>query len=182
LNNLKMENQKGFTIIELMISIFVLTIAIIGAYNAFTIMDLLTSNSMDRFTAAYLAQEGVEIIRNIRDTNWLEGVSWTDGLDDCASGCEVDYKTFGDEFTPLSPYVETLLLVDETGFYNYESGEETKFKRKVTITPLQTAGEENDILKVEVEVFWSGTKSMIYYLNSEAEESIKAEEYLYNWH
>ena len=182
-----MQKQRGFTIIELSISIFILAIAIIGAYNAFTIMDILTSNSSDRFTAAYLAQEGVEIVRNIRDTNWLESASWTDGLEDCESGCQADYKTFGTTETPLKPWTGTDAdyLCMENNFYvlDDECADQnvTRFKRKITITPIQTPGEEDDILKVEVEVSWTSKKGAVYFLDETSKESIIAEEYLYNW-
>ena len=63
--------NKGFTLIELVISIFLLCFVIIGVYNAFSIIVILTSDTSDRLTATYLAQEGIEIVRNIRDTNWL---------------------------------------------------------------------------------------------------------------
>ncbi len=178
--------SKGFTVIELVLSIFVLSIAIIGSYNAFTIMDILTSNSSDRFTAAYLAQEGIEIIRNIRDTNWIEDEDWTtglwDGIADCSSGCEyeADYKTFG----TLFPFDDNYLCF-ENDFYTLNpecsSENQTKFKRKITITPLDVPGGEidnKDILKVSVEVSWDEKSNILF---EKQKQSITAEEYLYNW-
>ena len=173
--------KNGFTIIELVITIFVLSIAVIGAYNAFTIMNILTSNSSDRFTAAYLAQEGIEIVRNIRDTNWIEEDDWTAGLSD--GDWEADYKTFGDEMTPLEPYGSgSYLLVDENGFYNYLSGDETKFKRKIALTSLPIPGTEEDvfdILKVSVTVSWDEKANILH--REKQEQLITVEEYLYNW-
>ena len=177
--------KKGFTVIELVLSIFVLSIAIIGSYNAFTIMDILTSNSSDRFTAAYLAQEGIEIVRNIRDTNWIEDKDWTtglwDGSADCSSGCEyeADYKTFG----TLFPFDDNYLCF-ENDFYTLNpecsSENQTKFKRKITITPLLTPGGLQDILKVSVKVFWDEKANMLH--EDAEEQSITVEEYLYNWY
>jgi prepilin-type N-terminal cleavage/methylation domain-containing protein len=73
------KNNHGFTLIELIISVFILSIAIVGIFGAFSIMIILTSDAADRLTATYLAQEGIEIVRNIRDTNWLN-------MDVCSSG------------------------------------------------------------------------------------------------
>ena len=63
--------SAGFTIIELIISISILSVAIVGIFSAFSIITILTSDSADRLTGTYLAQEGMEIVRNIRDNNWL---------------------------------------------------------------------------------------------------------------
>ena len=151
--------SKGFTIIELIIAIFVLSVAVVGIFSAFSIIVVLTSDTADRLTATYLAQEGMEIVRNIRDTNWLYmdicaanmipfpmGVTcpatWVDKLNVCASGCEADYTTAGTGTTmPSSISVWAspgrYLKIDSSqysttyGFYNYLSGTDSKFKRKI---------------------------------------------------
>jgi prepilin-type N-terminal cleavage/methylation domain-containing protein len=185
------KKSKGFTVIELMISIFILSIAIIGAFNAFTTMDILTSSSTDRFTAAYLAQEAVEVVKNIRDTNWLRmesdsSVAWSTGLSDintdCTAGCELDYKTFGVTGSLLYPWTERYLYIDSNGFYVYESTDNkiTKFKRKVTITPIESSEGVYDILKVVVQVYWDEKANMLH--PDKSEDSIIVEEYLYNWY
>jgi len=188
MNIKNIQNNKGFTLIELSISIFVLAIAIIGAYNAFTTMDILTSNSTNRFVAVYLAQEGIEIIRNIRDTNWIEEEDWDNGLTECQDGCEADYKTFGDTSTPLYPWSgegNNLWTNDTSYAYFYPSDYtncvETQFKRKITITPLSING-IYDVLKVRVEVFWEEKDNIFNLELNDFENSITVEEYLYNWY
>lgn len=34
-----------------------------------------------RLTAYYLAQEGLEGLRNVRDTNWMQNITWNEGMD-----------------------------------------------------------------------------------------------------
>src|SRR3989344_4749088 len=58
--------KTGFTIIELVISIFIITVAVVGVYSAFSLAVILSSDAANRLTAAYLGQEGQEIERNIR--------------------------------------------------------------------------------------------------------------------
>ena len=89
-------NSKGFTLIELIIAIFILSVAIIGVFSAFSLVAELTSAASSRLKASFLAQEGLEIIRNMRDSNWLQGNGWTDGIliEPCGTtGCEADYRT-----------------------------------------------------------------------------------------
>jgi len=68
--------QRGFSLIEVMIGIMILTIAIVSA--AGLLVNLQKSNQINLQTvqAYYYAVEGLEAVRNIRDTNWLHNRSW----------------------------------------------------------------------------------------------------------
>lgn len=143
---MKTMNQKGFTLLELTVAIFVIMVGIIGALSALQRATSTTFVSSSKLTAAYLAQEGIEIVRNLRDTNWIAGLSWDYGIicsPPSPCDCEADYN---DKF--LNSYDENHYLRIDNGFYNYDSGEETKFKRKITIS------KEPDILKISVQVSW----------------------------
>ncbi len=63
--------NKSFTLIEVIIAIFILTMGTVGAFSLIQRTIAFTSISSSRLTAAYLAQEGMEIARNIRDSNYL---------------------------------------------------------------------------------------------------------------
>lgn len=176
--------KKGFTIIELIISIFILSIAIIGVYASFSVMNILSSEASDRLVAAYLAQEGLEIIRNIRDTNWIEAsqvglVAWDDGLEPCEGdlGCEVDYKTTGSVANPVYPWQDRFLKISENNaFYGYSDGLDTKFKRKITVDKTLAPY----ILKVAAEVSWRQKPTIIN--PNGKEDSIVVEDVLYDWY
>lgn len=143
---MKTMNQKGFTLLELTVAIFVIMVGIIGALSALQRATSATFVSSSKLTAAYLAQEGIEIVRNLRDTNWIADLSWDNGIICCFAppcDCEADYN---DKY--LNLYQENHYLRIGNDFYNYDSGKETKFKRKITIS------KEPDILKISVQVFW----------------------------
>ncbi len=70
-NKLQPKNSTGFTLIEIIIAIAILSFGIILVYGSFASVVNSTYNISARFTAAYLAQEGFEIVRNIRDTNFI---------------------------------------------------------------------------------------------------------------
>ena len=162
--NVKM--NKGFTILEAIAAIFVMTVGVLGAYAVVQQIIVYNSISSSRLTAAYLAQEGIEIVRNIRDTNWVEGVasSWYEGLTGCASGYEADYDD-----TDLSCWSDPgrFLELQAGGFYSYDSGTQPKFKRKITIVLVGT-----NELKVSVEIQWQ-EKGQNYPLT--------VQENLYDW-
>jgi prepilin-type N-terminal cleavage/methylation domain-containing protein len=155
---------RGFTLLEIIIVIFVVLVGLTGPLSLITQTINLTTNSSSRLIAAYLGQEGIEIVRNIRDGNWLEQrtattTPWNDGL--AAGDWEADYNDNG-----LTTSTERNLKING-GFYNYDSGTETKFKRKITITP-----EEDYILKVSIQTQWED-RGKSYQMT--------VQENLYNW-
>lgn len=166
--------KNGFTMIELIITIAILSFGIIGVYMAFSPFVMLNYSISWRFKAVYLAQEGFEVIRNIRDNNFINGSIWTaGGLTSCEEGCQADYKTgtsvesFDNQLKPYDP--NNFLKINGDGFYSYDAGIDTIFKRKITIT--QASG--TDTLKVNVQVFWDYNGQPFNF------ETIG---YLYNWH
>jgi hypothetical protein len=175
----------GFTIIELIITVFILSIAVIGVFSAFSVMVIMTSSISDRLVAGYLAQEGAEIIRNIRDNNWLkmdedpESYTWDYEIYKCfgSVGCQVDYTTLY-LTNPIAPYSnEKYLNIDENNFYSYKDGQETKFKRKITMEYLPNS---DYAIKVKVEVFWKEKPSILN--PNEDQGVIEIENVLYNWY
>ncbi|OGZ63779.1 MAG: hypothetical protein A3A98_00620 [Candidatus Staskawiczbacteria bacterium RIFCSPLOWO2_01_FULL_40_39] len=165
--------KNGFTMIELIITIAILSFGIIGVYTAFNPIASLTYTIALRFNAAYLAQEGLEIVRNLRDNNFIEEVEWSEGLLICEIGCQADYKTGTSVQTPenaLKAYDDnTFLSLNQDGFYGYDAGGTvTKFKRKITIHRVS-----GDVLKASVVVTWN-YNGVPY--------SFDAAEYLYNWY
>lgn len=164
------KKEKGFTMLEVIVTIFILVVAVIVAYYAFYKIMVTTSMISSRLTAAYLAQEGIEIIRNIRDTNWLNSLEWDTGFWVCWSGCEADYTTgtgISGE-TSLRAYTGEPLNIDANQFYSYSGGTPTKFKRKITITT-----EGDNLLKVSVLIEWQ-ERGEPY--------NFEAEEHLYKWY
>jgi len=69
-------NKSGFTLTEVMIGMMILTVAIVAASNL--LVGVVSSNrqNTNSLQAYYLAQEGIEAVRNIRDTNWLHNIDY----------------------------------------------------------------------------------------------------------
>ena len=164
--------QNGFTMVELIITIAVLSFGIVSGYTAFSSIANIADSLSYRLTAAFLSQEGLEIIKNQRDKNFISAALWNAGLLSCSDGCQADYKTGTIEeeaANQLQAYDEDAYLkINTDGFYSYDAGTDTRFKRKITITQ-----ESASILKVNSEVSWD------YNNRSFTKETI---EYLYNWY
>ena len=70
--------MSGFTILEVMIAVTVLTIGIFGSVGLISYTISQASNLENKVISTNLAQEGLEITRNIRDTNWIVGRHFND--------------------------------------------------------------------------------------------------------
>jgi len=167
----KIFKKKGLTMLEMVITISVLTIGLTGTFALVSGIISRTTTSSFRLIAAYLGQEGIEIVRNIRDTNWLEGFNWDEGL---AGEGEADYDDYS-----LGSFQDRFLNLDGNGFYSYNPGTQTKFKRKITIKDredLYPSGDPDgviDKMTVLVEVFWK---------EKGKKHSLAAQEDLYKWY
>ncbi len=150
------ETVKGFTLVELIITIALLSFGIIGIYGVFHPVSLVTANFSLHTTADYLTQEGIEIVENVRDNNILQNKVWSTGLSNCTAGCQLDYKTGTSLEAPmdaLQAFSGAFLNINSDGFYSYGAGTPTRFQRKITIT--KPSASSTDVLKVDVLVIWN---------------------------
>lgn len=74
--------KSGFTLTETIIAITVITLIITAAYDLVRSSLNIGRSAMNQFTAHHLAEEGLETVRNARDSNWLQNKFWRDGLND----------------------------------------------------------------------------------------------------
>jgi prepilin-type N-terminal cleavage/methylation domain-containing protein len=164
----KFPNRKfltGFTIIEIIITVAILSFGILGIYGFLQPASVLTGRLPLNAAAVYLAQEGMEIVKNIRDNNLKSSVGWSNGFNICQTGCQLDYKTK----TSVEGFPNQLKAYDDNnflntnsdGFYSYDSGISTKFKRKVTI--VQPSGGSANVLKVNVLILWNHNNQSLQY-------------------
>ncbi len=135
--------KKGFTLLEMLIATTVMSFGIVAIYGLVVHSIEITSENNNKFIVSQLAREGLEMVRNLRDQNWLAGDTYNQDLLSCSLGCEIDYNA-----ESLSPDSDSFLKIDSKGFYNYQTGEESIFKRKIVIT------QETDFLDIKVSVLW----------------------------
>jgi type II secretory pathway pseudopilin PulG len=180
-----LQKNKAFTLVETMVAIAILMIAILGP------MDIASSGlrdsllARDQATAYYLAQEGIEYVRYVRDYNFLQtsngvgGLAWLTGLGDittsteCFSsyGCTIDSLSFFTGYINGNPagFVNScnssgcIPLNFNTGGEDYytqaSGGNQTKFTRTIKIVPV--VGAETREVQVRSNVSWqSGTSAL----------------------
>jgi len=153
-------DNKGFTIIESLVAITVLVLAITGVASAIQTGISSYIFSKNQIIAFYLAQEGFEQVRNIRDENSLKTQDWLTSLsanssDPCYFGqaCIID---------PVRSAVPTrcsggpgncpVIRQDAvTGFFGYDPAwSATIFRREIILTQINPQE-----IAVTVTVDWS---------------------------
>lgn len=130
----------GFTLVETLVAISIFTMSILG------LMSILASNISNttyvkqKIAAEYLAQEGIEYVRNLRDTAVLY---------DSTSG-QNGWDAFKPTLPTTSPATDTFYPVADPDF--------SDFTRTILMTPVSA-----DEVRIESTVMWdqgSGSKSI----------------------
>ena len=198
IKNLNSKTQAGQSLVEMIVALAIILTGLIGALTL-TISNLSASGEAGtRVVATNLAREGIDVVRNIRDTNWLKNSSWDDLLYDGADYTAIAvFNPAADpvwqlNFTPSAIgeaaakfylSVENLYLQDVAP----PAGTKTLYSRLLTLDPIClnlatktesitggscVGGEEKIGIRVKSEVAWT---------ESGRSHSIVLEDKLYNW-
>lgn len=86
--------MRGFTLVEAMVAISILSLSITGPMIIAQKGIGSAIYARDQITAFYLAQEAVEYIRNVRDSNRINQIPWLSYLSNCLAGgtCQIDAR------------------------------------------------------------------------------------------
>ncbi|MEX0933127.1 MAG: hypothetical protein WDZ74_00090 [Candidatus Paceibacterota bacterium] len=161
LRKLRIGERRGFTVIEAFVGISILLIGLVGP------LMLVNSNlqagrfSRDQITSYYLAQEAIEMVREVRDENFLNGgVDWLSGISSqcyqAAStirGCRVDGRpgvVASATIMPCSncPNSAVLRVDTNTGRYGYAGSTLSRFYRYIQLEDID--GGSGVIVRVRV--------------------------------
>lgn len=169
--------KRGFTLLETVVALGVILSAIAGPYSLAVTGIINAGASKNKLAAINLAQEGIELVRKIRDDNALLIAAgtlgtnrWDDGI---TSG---DWEIDAVQGT-LLPYSGQPLKFDPAiELYQLNSGTPSIFTRRVTIdnphAPPTLGIPASDQILVRSTVSWS---------DKTAVKSVSLEEVIYNW-
>lgn len=181
----KTQNLKpdsGFTLVEILITIFLFGLAFTATSFVLTMNNRSAAAIRNNFIASGLAQEGMEVVRNIRDRDWFLGNPFGTSLPDSLSGSafRVQWNSIqcNSSGLPVGCLPQPLLVLgsnpnlkknSDTGIFSYDTGADTIFRRTVEISTV-TANVEK---KIVVTVSWTERGGFI--------KSLSAEDHLFNW-
>lgn len=195
MNKIKIQKNKGFTIVEAMVAIFILTISVSSMLGVTASSATSARYANNEITANYLLQEAVDYIRNSRDSiafqqkiqGEIAGTSWNNFLtkySSCIStyGCDIKMDKFSPDLTTITDIVSCKssgcdnLTYDANAsssfFYSHDitaNSVSSHFNRNIKIDKI---GTDNDQIKITVTVSW---------LNGSLTKSQSLVSYLLNW-
>ena len=166
----KLKKRKGFTLVETLVAIAILLIAVVGPIS-------LMGNSLsqiyiarDQIVAVNLAQEGIEVVRQIRDSNlllrWIAGTTgagyvppaspdFREGITNnpnCGTGCTLEIGLLP-ALTACGVGCTGQLYRAPGGTFTHSSAgnEKTQFSRIITSTEINLNDNE---IRVTSTVTW----------------------------
>lgn len=176
MKKIKIKNKKntGFTLVETLVAISIFTISLIGIMSVLADGIASTNYAKRKVIATYLAQEGIEYIRNIRDTKVLygNGDNWSQFkavLSECKNGtskaCEIVQPPFN-----VKNCTDCKLYVKDGNYgVSGAGGEDSGFVRKVWREIIS----EDEEIKIFSQVSW---------MQGSGEQTITFSENLMNWY
>jgi Tfp pilus assembly protein PilV len=178
------KKNKGFTLVETLVAVAIFTVSILSLLVVLSKGISDTSYAKKKMIASYLAEEGIEYVRNMRDTYVLYSADSQTGWNSfntkltsasCNStdGCFFDDKnvSYSNQNMPMTDLIfqhcaasscpgANLLYDSSTGRYNYVSGTDSTFVRVIKVAVV-SANET----KITSTVYWpqgSGTYSISF--------------------
>lgn len=155
--------QSGLTIVEVLVTLSILSLVLTAVTGSILSSFDVAKSAQNSFIASGLAQEGMEIVRNVRDNSFLAGsdlsllpngnfrVEWSDSFIN---------KSAGDILS------EPALRRDPSGLFSYSGTTDSGFKRIVTISGDSVSK------RITVNVVWN---------ERGRDKNLSAETILYNW-
>ncbi|HEX8974561.1 MAG TPA: prepilin-type N-terminal cleavage/methylation domain-containing protein, partial [Patescibacteria group bacterium] len=149
--------RRGFSLVEVLITLTVLTLGIGGVSVLMLSSIRNTENAKNQIIASQLAQEGIELVRNFHDNKNSSTNPFSSQLQSNSNykvGPAMDFGLFQNSYNNSKYKQLTLLEMPTNGTVEYRYGglKPSKFFRTIDIKP-------NTLLKkvgVTAYVFWGG--------------------------
>lgn len=173
--------------VEMLVAVSLIFLVLPGALSV-SVKAMMTSfYQKDKMIATYLAEEGQELVRVIRDKNALANLNgayrnWDAGFGNglCSGNpCKIDVTnetlsagTGNLDNLALPPNANYRLFVDANGFYSHTAaGTPTQFYRGVYVTPVLGASSDSQVL----------VKSVVVWQTPFGRKEIASTEFLSYW-
>ncbi len=150
---------------EVIFSVFILSVGLVAVIGLIVSSIKNSMDSRNHIIASQLAQEGVELIRNIRDNNWASGAPGGsfDRLNQ-NSFCRIDYNddpltwsTVDNNYCSLGNTSDPYVLSYVGNYYQWEnlSANKTKFTRRIAVIDTDPGPDDAERLIYSI-VSWDG--------------------------
>jgi prepilin-type N-terminal cleavage/methylation domain-containing protein len=156
------KNIRGFTLVETMVAIAILTIAVAGPLYTADRAVVAAEIANNQLTASYLAQEGIEYVRMVRDNSYLSAyqnnpvtatsVGWANFTGSiaplCSTSCQFDPANGSTPLVACSGSSCSSLYLSPTNVYTQQSSNgstsytPTPYARTIQVVPTSSTEEK----------------------------------------
>lgn len=161
------KGSSGIALAESIIAIAIISTAVVGLLSLLATSLRQAEISRSQFIASHLALEGLEVVRAIRDANWIRRPPnpWNHGL---APRSDYQVQFNSTALTTFTGNEPPQLTLDQDGHYRQDgTGSPTGFRRHIIISDIST-----NTIRVRSTVSWA-VRGVPFTLNAETR--------LYNW-
>lgn len=175
--------RTGFTLIETVVALAILAVALAGPVTLATRSIFNTRFSKNKLTASQLAAEGIEIVRQKRDSNIMAGNDWTTNICGAGSSCSYQGDVTGAWLSCVTCNV-ALGYDSATGLYTQGCSTNcTSFTRVITVD--RSIGNERVQLPAGATTITEDNRmritSTVTWQDNIGPQSLAFTEILYNW-
>lgn len=173
---LKLKNKPAFSLLETVVVLFVISIGLVSILSVTVDSTRAQNLNKNSLVAARLAEEGLELVKNVRDTNFIQNttstpISWDRYISGTPGGANyrVDYSVF-QPATTTSINTAKLQISEgpDSGFYVHnEAYPDSMFSRLITITASGTAS--------------STVSSLVQWIDQGQTYQVELKSILYDW-
>ena len=163
------KNSKAFTLVETLIAIAILLVAVVGPIGLIGNAVHNLYYARDEMVAINLAQEGIEVVRQMRDSNMLSAGTWDFGFD--GPNYVVDVGNATSQLSAITSD-QVVYLDSTTGLYRQINNgyTPTQFSRLITTTNASLGTSERQI-----------TSTVKWRTGGSATGTISVSENLFKW-
>ena len=154
----------GYSFVEGIFATFIVTVGIVAVIQLMSASLTSLINSRNQTMATFLTQEGIEVVRNIRDNNWASGKNTFDSStfpNVSKDNCKIDlYSTAISSCDNSSAH--EILQKNSSNIYLYDGGSpNSQFRRRIKITYYDVNGNSSNASNayyatINSEVTWNG--------------------------
>lgn len=155
--------SAGQLIVEAVIAIFFITTAVLLFVGLLARSSSVNTIVVDQYAAAYLASEGIEVVKNIVDGNYKKGLAWNDGINSGDYAVQYNSARLDNTYN----YNNLIKIDNNSHFFQYDNGNPTSYRRRITVVNISA-----DHMDVVSTVNWTS-----HGIN----QKVALEDHFYNW-
>lgn len=141
--------REAFSLVEIMIVLFIISLGLVGILSLIVQNIQSSDYNKNNLTAYLLSQEGLEIVRRHRDTNWEKSYDFNYGL--VEEGVKSNFCYDYNDVAPRPSLVACSLGLNDEDFYDHDpTSPKTGFSRLISVELIN----DSSAMRVISEVFW----------------------------